>query len=223
MSKEREALAQLFDHTYLKPWATAPTIDLICQEAIDNNFYSACVYGYWVNYIRENFPELRIVQVLNFPDGLSLSNTDTLAQIQSEANEYDIVMNISKLKERKLDEVTDELKAVKAYAGKKVLKVIVESAVLTQDELYTAIDVVADSKADFIKTSTGIMIQQPSESLIDQVAHIAAYIKLHSIPLSIKASGGIKSLSLIKVLIGLGVTRIGSSNCVQILKELGDN
>lgn len=221
MTKDKEQLAQLFDHTNLKPYSTTGSIELLCRDAIENNFYSVCVYGYWVSYIRENYPDLKIVQVLNFPDGLSLSNTDTLAQIQSDANEYDIVMNISKLKERKLEELVDELKTVKSYIGKKVLKIIIETPILTPDDLYTAIDVVAESGADFVKTATGTILQS-AENLIEQVAHISSYIKLHNYSLEIKASGGIKSLSLVKVLIGLGCTRIGSSNSVQILKELGD-
>lgn len=219
MTTSRQSLAELFDHTNLKPWATTSEIDRLCQEATEHGFKTVCVYGYWIPFIKENYPDLKISQVLNFPNGLSDSIVTTLAQI-TDADEYDIVMNLSKLKERKLDEIIEELRAVKSYIGKKTLKVIVETAVLTQDDLYTAIEVVGQSKADFIKTSTG-MLAQPDESLFDQVMHIAQYIKLHNVPLEIKASGGIKTIDQVKVLIGLGVTRIGSSNSVQILNRLG--
>ncbi|MEQ1678784.1 MAG: hypothetical protein ABL876_18960, partial [Chitinophagaceae bacterium] len=146
----RENLAQLFDHTNLKPWATAGEIDNLCQEAIEYGFKTVCVYGYWVPFIKENYPDLKVAQVLNFPNGLSASHVNTLAQIE-DVDEYDIVMNLSKLKERKTDELIDELKAVKSYIGSKILKVIVETAVLTPDDLFTAIDIVARSGADFIK------------------------------------------------------------------------
>lgn len=212
-------LAQVFDHTNLRPWATTYSIKTLCDEAVQYKFHSICVYGYWIPDVREWYPDLNIVQVLNFPDGLSYSITDTIAQIHSEANEYDMVINIAELKDAKFDNIREEIKAVRAYIGGKVLKVIVESAVLKDHELYTAIDILAEVRADFIKTSTGT-VPQEERCLIDQVDKISNYIKLHQLPLEIKASGGIKNLALVKVLIGLGVTRFGSSNTVQILREI---
>lgn len=213
-------LASMFDHTNLKSWATTSDIDLLCREAIDYGFATVCVYGYWVPYIKENYPDVKISQVINFPDGLSTSHVATISQIDSYADEFDMVLNISKLKEKKLEELVDDIRSVKSYIGKKVLKVIVESGVLTQDELYDAIQVLEQGGADFIKTSTG-KIPQSEDKLIDQVAHIQAYLKLRNISLEIKASGGIRSLDLVKILIGLGATRIGSSDSTRILYELG--
>jgi deoxyribose-phosphate aldolase len=215
----QEKLAKLMEHTNLKPWATEYNIKTLCDEATRYKFHSVVVYGYWVPDIREWYPDLKIVQVLNFPDGLSYSITDTLAQIHSEANEYDIVINISELKDAKLTNIHDELKAVKSYIGTKVLKVIVESAVLKDTELYSAMDILATVGADFIKTSTGTVVQT-EDCLIEQVTKIQNYKRLHQLPMEIKASGGIKTLALVKILMGLGVTRFGSSNTVQILKEL---
>ena len=216
---DRNKLAQLFDHTNLKPWSTAYNIKTLCDEAVKHQFHSVCVYGYWIPDVREWYPDLNIVQVLNYPDGLSYSITDTLAQIHSEANEYDMVINIAELKDAKYENIHEEIKAVRSYIGGKTLKVIVESAVLKDSELYTAIDILAAVKADFIKTSTGT-VAQTDDCLIEQVNKINNYINLHQIPLEIKASGGIRSLGLVKILLGLGVTRFGSSNTIQIIKEL---
>ena len=216
---DRNKLASLFDHTNLKPWSTEYSIKLLCDEATDNHFHSVCVYGYWVPSVRVWYPNIKIVQVLNFPDGLSYSTTDTIAQIHSEADEYDMVINLAELKECQYDSIKEEIRAVKSYVGSKTLKVIVESAVLNDKELYAAIDLIIDAGADFIKTSTGT-IPQTDDNLIEQVRKIHNYIKLHNIALDIKASGGVKSLQLVKILLGLGVTRFGSSNSTQILKEL---
>lgn len=215
----RDTLANLIDHTNLKSYAVTGDIDLLCTEAKEYGFASVCVHGYWVDYIKENYPSIKIAQVLNFPDGLSTSHTDTLSRVNSSADEYDMVLNISKIKEKEYLEVKDELQRVKAYVGNKILKVIVESAVLNTEELLSATGIVADSGADFIKTSTG-MITQPDTHLIDQVHTIHNFIKLHQLPIEIKASGGIKSLDLVKILIGEGVTRLGTSNSVKILMEL---
>jgi deoxyribose-phosphate aldolase len=216
---DRLKLAQLIDHTNLKPWATEYNIKTLCDEAVEHKFHSVCLYGYWIPDVRAWYPDLNIVQVLNFPDGLSYTITDTLAQIHSEANEYDIVINISELKDAKYINIHEELKAVKSYIGSKILKVIVETAVLKDLELYMAMDIIAGINADFIKTSTGTVIQT-EDCLIDQVVKIQNYKRLHNLSFEIKASGGIKTLGLVKKLMGLGVTRFGSSNSVQILKEL---
>ncbi|MGH9425950.1 MAG: deoxyribose-phosphate aldolase, partial [Terriglobia bacterium] len=151
--------------------------------------------------------------------GLSLSHLDTISQINSAASEYDIVMNLAKFKERHYEEVLEELKQVRSYVGKKPLKVIIESGVLDTEELIIATDLVAQSGADFIKTSTGF-IPQSAEELIEQVAIIQNIIKLHKLNLEIKASGGVQTLDLAKVLIGLGATRLGTSHSTRIIKEL---
>ena len=216
---DKAKLAQLIDHTNLKPWSTAYNIKTLCDEAVQHKFHSVCVYGYWIPDVRDWYPDLNIVQVLNFPDGLSYSITDTLAQIHSEANEYDMVINIAELKDAKYENIHEEIKAVRSYIGGKTLKVIVESAVLKDSELYMAMDILSAVGADFIKTSTGTVLQT-EDCLIEQVVKINNYIRLHGLPLEIKASGGIRTLGLVKILLGLGVTRFGSSNSVQILKEL---
>lgn len=212
-------LASIIDHTNLRSSATEREIDILCNEATEFGFASVCVYGYWVDHIKENYPAVKVAQVLNFPSGLSLSHVETLSQINSSADEYDIVMNLSKLREKKYAEVRDELKQVRSYIGRKVFKIIVESGVLNSDELLMATALVAEVGADFIKTSTGF-VQQLDTQLFDQVATIKSYINLHRLPLEIKASGGIKTLEQIRMLVGLGVSRIGTSSSLSILKEL---
>jgi len=216
---DKNKLAQLFDHTNLKSYATARDIDVLCAEAAMYNFATVCVYGYWVDYIRETYPDIRVCQVLNFPTGLSLSDMVTLSEINSDATEYDIVMNISKFKEGRREEVCESLRLVRSYTRGKVLKVIVESGVLTTEELVAATDMVSSVGADFIKTSTGFISQEDSR-LIEQVAIISNIVKAHHLPIEIKASGGVKSLDLVRVLIGLGVTRFGSSSSTRIIREL---
>lgn len=215
----REKLASLIDHTNLKPYATSREIDVLCCEADENKFATVCIYGYWVDYVREFHSDLRITQVVNFPTGLSMSHVETLSQINSYADEYDIVMNISKLREKKYREVTEELKQVRSYIGDKILKVIVESAVLTSDELVSAVSIAADARVDFVKTSTGY-VSQPDMKLVDQVATIRSYLNLHRLPIGIKASGGVRTLEQVRTLVGLGVTRIGTSSALQILDEM---
>lgn len=212
-------LASIIDHTNLRSSTTEREIDILCSEAIDFGFASVCVYGYWVDHIKERYPDIKVVQVLNFPSGLSLSHVETLSQVNSSADEYDIVMNLAKLREKKYPEVKEELKQVRTFVGRKVLKVIVESGVLSSDELLAATSIVADVGADFIKTSTGFISQQDTQ-LFDQVATIKSYLNLHRLPLEIKASGGIRTLEQVRMLIGLGVSRIGTSSSISILKEL---
>jgi deoxyribose-phosphate aldolase len=142
-----------------------------------------------------------------------------LAQINSSAAEYDIVINLSKLREKKYESIREDLAVVRAFVGEKILKVIVESGVLTTEELIIAVDLVAEAKADFVKTSTGFIPQSDSE-LFQEVSLIQNVIKMHGLSLSIKASGGIKTIDQVKILLGLGTTRIGTSNSVRILQEL---
>lgn len=214
-----EKLASLFDHTNLRSYSMTRDIDVLCAEAKSFNFHAVCVYGYWVNYIAENYPDVRICQVVNFPSGLSMSNVETLAQVNSAAHEYDVVLNVSKLKEGRFEELRDDLRVLRTYTAGKVLKVIVESGVLSDEELVSAVDLVAAIGADFVKTSTGF-IPQSEAKLIQQVAIISNIIKLHQLPIEIKASGGVSTLDQVRILLGLGVTRLGSSNSVRILREL---
>ena len=213
-----EKLAATIDNTLLSPLAVGAEIDYLGEETKKNGYATAVVHPYWVDFLREKHPAIKICQVINFPTGLSISHVHTLAQVNKASDEYDMVINLAMLREKKYKELVEEIKALKAFVGPKIVKVIIESGVLTKDELYHAVAVVAESGADFVKTSTGSLAQTDAQ-LIDQVEEIAHFINTHNSSLKIKASGGIKTWSLVRILLGLGVTRIGTSAATRIVSE----
>lgn len=214
--------ASYIDHTLLRPTATANDVEQLCREALENSFFSVCVNPCWISLCVQKLisSSVKVCTVVGFPLGAQTTATkvfETQQALTLGASEIDIVMNVGMLRSFRDKDVVDELRAVVDLCQNKALvKVIVESGVLSSEELARAIDIVNVTGAEFIKTSTGFAAVGATEDAV-------LLMKQRGRPgLKIKASGGIKTASDFKKYINLGVSRVGASQSVSILKELGD-
>lgn len=212
--------AALFDHTLLKPDALSTDIVKLCDEAVTHHFYAVCVNPAWVTLCKNQLAKskIQLCTVVGFPLGANTSSTkifETETALRAGASEIDVVINIGALKEKNLSLVTAELKAiVDVCQGHALVKVIVESGLLSPLELSWAIECVNSSDAEFIKTSTGFASVGATPAAVVQM-------KREGRPgLKIKASGGIRTADDFRTYLNLGVERIGASKSVEILKEL---
>lgn len=218
-------LAQRIDHTLLKADATESSIEQLCLEAIKFNFFSACINPYWVPKAKEFLKgsSVKVCSVVGFPLGslptqLKQSECDWL--ISQGIDEIDMVMNIGALKSGDTETTFDDIKSVVSTCGKTPVKVIVETALLNQEEKARACELVLASGAAFIKTSTGFA------SAGAQLEDIALFKAIGTDVLQIKASGGIKSREFAEQLISAGASRLGTSQSIAIvsgqLQSAGD-
>ncbi|MBY0384533.1 deoxyribose-phosphate aldolase [bacterium] len=212
--------AQYFDHTLLRQTANAIEIETLCREAIEHSFFSVCVNPCWLSLCQQflSRSSVKLCTVIGFPLGANSikSKLDETANALGEgAQEIDCVMNIGYLKSQKTSFIAEELAGMtRLCKGTALVKVIVESGVLSETELHTAIQLVNDSGAEFIKTSSGFA------SVGATVAAVKMMRTLGRPDLKIKASGGIKTAKDFKTFTSLGASRIGSSQSVAILSEL---
>lgn len=209
--------AQLIDHTYLKSDAQAHHIDKLITEAKQHGFKTICVNDTWTNYAHQQLKNSNVglTVVIGFPLGACTTATKVFEAknaIANGADEIDMVMNIGLLKDHKHEQIIDEITKVKHTIGNKILKVIIETALLTKKEITQATNLVIEGKADFVKTSTGFSTRGATFSDI-KIMHKVAKGKIQ-----IKASGGIKSFADLKKMVILGATRIGTSSAVSLLK-----
>jgi len=209
-----------FDHTLLKPDAMQSEIEKLCSEALEYKFFSVCVNPHWIPVVRRllTSSSVKTCTVVGFPLGANLFTTkiaETEQALAAGAEEIDCVINIGALKSGDVATVKKELAGIVDLCQPNFLvKVIVESGILTDDELATAIKLVSDSGAEFIKTSTGFAAKGASPEAV------SAMKQLGRPGLKIKASGGIRTAQDFKIYSNLGVDRIGASRSVEILKEL---
>lgn len=205
------------DHTLLSVDAKWEDIKEICDDAIRFNVASACIPPSFVKLAKEYVKEkLRICTVIGFPNGYSTKATkcfETVEAIKDGADEIDMVINIGWLKDRQYRLILDEIKAVKNKCDGKILKVIVETCLLTEEEKIKMCEIVSESGADFIKTSTGFSSGGATK---EDIALFSKYLKPH---VKIKASGGIGSLDEAEEFINLGAARLGTSRIVKIVKN----
>jgi deoxyribose-phosphate aldolase len=216
-------LAGKFDHTNLQPYATAADIELLCQEAKEHRFFAVCVNPCYVRLAGEVLAgtPVRVCTVAGFPLGANARSTklfETERALGDKADEIDTVMNIGFFKSGRLAEVTDEIgeivSKVKSTSPGKIAKVIIESALLTPNEIEIACQIVRDSGADFIKTSTGF--SKAGGATLEALK----IIDLHRGRLKVKAAGGIKDLDTALSMLRAGADRLGASASVSILREL---
>lgn len=209
-------IAKYIDHTLLKATATEQEILQLCQEAIEYNFYAVCVNSCYVDLCKKQLENtsIKIAAVIGFP----LGAMDTAAKIfeaqtavNKGADEIDMVINIGFLKDQKTEFITHEISKIKQAIGKKILKVIIETCYLTTAEIKTATALAINASADFVKTSTGF---GTGGATLKDVA-LMKEVGLNKI--QIKASGGIRDYITAKQYIDAGVTRIGTSNGIQIV------
>ncbi|MDW2924698.1 deoxyribose-phosphate aldolase [Mesomycoplasma ovipneumoniae] len=212
---------KLIDHTILKAQTTSQDIKNLIAEAKKYNFGAICIAPVWVKLAKQELKDtdIKIVTVIGFPLGNQVSavkQKEASLAIMHGADEIDMVMNIGKFKEKEFDFVINEINLIKKEIGSKILKVIVETALLSANEIAEATKIVSKSNADFIKTSTGFSYRGAT------VQDIEIMSANKSKNLQIKAAGGISSIEDIKTYYKLGATRFGTSKSVSIVENLDD-
>lgn len=215
-----ESLARYIDHTALKAETTKEQIQQLVTEAKEYTFASVCVQPTWVSFCEEQLKdtEVKVCTVIGFPLGANTTETkvfETKQAIKDGATEVDMVINIGALKDGNDELVQKDIRAVvEAAKGQALTKVIVETALLTEDEKKRVSTLVKAAGADFIKTSTGF---STSGATIDDIRLMRSIV---GPSIGVKASGGIRDLESMKQMIEAGATRIGASAGVEIMKAL---
>ncbi|KOY80949.1 deoxyribose-phosphate aldolase [Lysinibacillus macroides] len=212
--------ARMIDHTLLKAETTKEQIDKLCAEAKQFNFASVCVNPTWVKHSSEllHGSDVLVCTVIGFPLG---ANTPAVKALEAKdaiangAQEVDMVINISALKDKNYDLVQADIAAVvEAAKDNALVKVIIETCLLTDEEKVKACELAVAAGADFVKTSTGFSTGGAT------VEDIALMRKTVGPELGVKASGGVRSLEDMKKMVEAGATRIGASSGVAIMKGL---
>lgn len=209
--------AKLIDHTILKPAATRADVQKICEEAKHYGFASVCVNPFWVPFAAELLKnsDVKVCTVIGFP----LGATTTAAKVyeaqdalKNGADELDMVINIGALKNKEYEVVLQDIASVRQACRGAVLKVIIETSELTDEEKVKACELAAQAGADFVKTSTGFA---KGGATAADVALMRKSIPAH---MQVKASGGIRSKEDFDTMIAAGATRIGASSGVKIVE-----
>ena len=210
---------QYVDHTLLKQEATWDEIKVICDDAMAYKTASVCIPPCYVKKAAKYMQgKVKVCTVIGFPNGNMTTAAkvfETQDAIKNGASEIDMVINIGMLKAKEYNYVLNEIKAIKKACGRKVLKVIIETCLLTDDEKKKMCDLVNRSGADFIKTSTGF---SKAGATFDDVKLMR---ENSSKSVQVKAAGGISSFDDAKKFLELGATRLGTSRIVKIAKEQG--
>ncbi|MBQ7136993.1 MAG: deoxyribose-phosphate aldolase [Bacilli bacterium] len=207
------------DHTNLKPYASKNDIEKLCDEAIKNNFASVCVNPYYVGLAHELLIRscVKVCTVVGFPLGqntLAVKSFEAKLALEEGADEIDMVINISALKDQNYNYVLEEIKAIRDITKDNILKVIIETCYLNKEEIIKATEICNVARVDFIKTSTGYGIEGA------KLEDVELILKHKGEKVEVKASGGIKNYEQAKVFIGKGVTRIGTSNGIEIMEGI---
>jgi deoxyribose-phosphate aldolase len=206
-------VAKITEHTLLKPDATAAQIKLLCQEALLHEFYGVCIPPYFVRETARAINErMKIVTVVGFPMGFSTIPAK-VEEIKKAFNEVDAVVCIAAVKSGNWAYVKTELESMmRAVAMRgKILKLIIEPSLLTNDEIKKVLEIATSEGVQYIKTSTGFF---GHPTTVEQVKFIRANL---TPKIKIKASGGIKTIEQIQKLVAAGADRIGTSNGVKML------
>ena len=204
------------DHTLLAPQATWEEVEALCKEALAYHTASVCISPCYVLPAKKAFPDLTVCTVIGFPSGAHTTACkvmETKDAIAHGADEVDMVINVGFVKDGRFDAVLDEIRQVKAAAGSRILKVIIETCLLTEDEKIRLCDIVSRSGADFIKTSTGFSKGGATPEDIRLMRKYCAP------GLKIKAAGGISTLADAEEFLKLGADRLGSSRIVRLIRE----
>jgi len=211
-------LHQLIDHTILKPEATEAQVKQICEEAMEYSFASVCISPLWVDYAKKLLKKstVKVCTVIGFPHGTNTTQTkafETKEAIANGADEVDMVISIGKLKDKDYDYVLNDIKAVvEAAKGEALVKVIIETCLLTEDEKIKACELSKEAGADFVKTSTGFAGGGAN------TADVGLMRKTVGPNMGVKASGGIGSQADAKAMVLAGATRLGTSRSISIVR-----
>lgn len=209
-------LENYIDHTLLKPSATSQNIIQLCKEAKSYNFFAVCINGSFVRLAKRELANsnIKIVAVVGFPIGASATSIkvlETKTCINDGADEIDMLINIGMLKSKDFKYVENEILAVKNEVGNRVLKVIIETCYLTDEEKKVACKLAMNAGADFVKTSTGF---GSNGATTKDILLMKEVVKKQ---LKIKASGGISNKETALNYISIGVSRIGTSSGIKIV------
>ena len=208
---ELNEILSTVDHTLLSQGATWEEIRAVCDDGMKYRAASVCIPASYVRQAKEYVGDkLAVCTVIGFPNGYSTTAAkcfETEDAVRNGADEIDMVINIGWAKDKKWDALLEEIRAVKAACGGRVLKVIIETCLLTDEEKVKLCEIVSNSGADFIKTSTGFAGGGATRE------DVALYVK-------IKAAGGISSLQDAEDFIRLGASRLGTSRIVKAVKGI---
>ena len=217
MEMDVKEILEKVDHTLLAQTATWEEIRQICDDGMKYQTASVCIPPSYVAQAKEYVKDkLAICTVIGFPNGYmttAVKEFETKDAIKNGADEIDMVINIGWVKGKKFDLVGEEIRTLKAACGEKILKVIIETCLLTEQEKIKMCEIVTRAGADFIKTSTGFSTAGATFADIEIFAsHVGEGVK-------IKAAGGISSMDDAKKFVFLGADRLGTSRIVKIVKE----
>lgn len=211
-------IASFIDNTLLRPDAPKDEILQFCKNSSGKGFATVCVHPCWISLLKKNFDE-RLATAIGFPLGANSIETkvrESEFAVSDGADELDAVMNIGRFKSRDYKYVESEIKSIVKASGKAMVKIIIETGFLTQQEVKTACSAVLDSGADYVKTSTGL---GPRGASVDDIKLMKKCVGTR---LGIKASGGIRNLETAISMIKAGATRIGTSSGLVILEEFNE-
>ena len=210
-------IAKYIDHTVLKATTTSKEVEKLCLEAKEYGFYSVCVNGCFVKECKELLKnsDVKIAAVVGFPLGAMTKTAkvfEAREAIANGANEIDMVINIGKLIEGDSKYVEDEIREIKEAIGENVLKVIIETCYLNEEQKMLACELSLNANADFVKTSTGF---GTAGATFEDVILMKKMVGDNA---GVKASGGVKSYETAEKYIELGATRLGTSSGIDIIK-----
>ena len=214
---EMKEILSKVDHTLLSQSATWEQIRAICDDGMKYHTASVCIPASYVKQAADYVDgKLPICTVIGFPNGYSTTKVkcfEAFDAVQNGADEIDMVINIGWVKDQRWDDLLEEIKAVKQHCMGKLLKVIIETCLLTDDEKIKMCEIVSASGADYIKTSTGFSTAGATFHDVELfAAHVTNGVK-------IKAAGGISSIADAEKFIELGASRLGTSRIVKIVKQ----
>ena len=215
---DKQEILNKVDHTLLAQTATWEEIKSICDDGIKFNTASVCIPPCYVEEAKKYVGDkLKICTVIGFPNGYNTTAVkvfETIEAVEKGADEIDMVINIGALKDKKYDYIEKEINTIKTACGDKVLKVIIETCLLTDEEKIKMCEIVDKAGADYIKTSTGF---STSGATFEDVKLFKD--SLNGSSLKIKAAGGVKSFEDAEKFIELGANRLGTSRLVKLMKE----
>ncbi|MDO5137477.1 MAG: deoxyribose-phosphate aldolase [Oscillospiraceae bacterium] len=215
---EAKEILKKVDHTLLKAISDWESIKKICEDALEYNTASVCIPPSYVKRAHEEYPELNVCTVIGFPLGYNTTAVKVFEAkdaIENGAKEIDMVINIGDVKNGDWDLVLSEIKALREATEGYILKVIIETCYLTEEEKIKMCEIVTEARADYIKTSTGF---GTAGATIEDVK----LFKEHVGPdVLIKAAGGMKTVEDIEAFAELGCSRLGTSSAMRLFKEAG--
>lgn len=214
-----ENLNKYVEHTLLKQDARKADLIKLFEEVKEYKFLGVCINPCYVKLAKENLKDtdVKVVTVIGFPLGANTTETkifETIQAVKDGADEIDMVINVTKVKDRETDFLVEEIKLIKSACGGKNLKVILETDLLTKDEIKYACECAIQGGADFVKTSTGF-VKGGVGAKVEDVELM--YNTVHSYGLQVKASGGIRDKESALAMIKAGATRLGTSSGVKIV------